>query len=261
MAQPASAKPPTKAPDTQTKAPDAQRKAPGASGRARTKAPAASAGARTKASAASAGAPTSELTKEPAGTPALAPAKPLRADTERTVRAILEAAEQVLSANPAATMEQIAEAAGVARTTVHRRFASRDALIHALSAWAAHQFHEAVEAAHTDTAPPAVALYQVTANVLRVKVGWGFGMSALPDDAPEVVDVHRDVRAKCDRLLLRLREAAVLPPDADLNWAWRVYYALIHAASTEAREGDAAVDALATRVVDTLLHGIGAGRA
>ncbi|MCO8306932.1 TetR/AcrR family transcriptional regulator, partial [Streptomyces sp. RKCA-744] len=32
----------------------------------------------------------------------------LRADAERTVRTILEAAERVLAADPAATMEQIA---------------------------------------------------------------------------------------------------------------------------------------------------------
>ncbi|MBS2553575.1 TetR/AcrR family transcriptional regulator [Catenulispora sp. NL8] len=187
--------------------------------------------------------------------------KPLRADTERTVRAILEAAERVLSANPAAPMEQIAEAAGVARTTVHRRFASREALISALGAWAAQRFHEAVEAARPDTAPPAVALYQVTVNVLRVKIGWGFAMGALPNDAPEVARVHDDVWARCERLFVRLQEAGEIPANADLDWVRRVYYALIHEAALEAPEGDAAIDALATRVIDTLLHGIGASRA
>ncbi|MEV0319866.1 TetR/AcrR family transcriptional regulator [Streptomyces sp. NPDC050658] len=183
--------------------------------------------------------------------------KPLRADTERTVRAILEAAERVLSANPAATMEQIAEAAGVARTTVHRRFTSRDALIVALAAWATQRFHEAVEAARPDTAPPAVALYQVTANVLRVKISWGFAMGAVPGDAPEVARVHAEVLASCERLFARARDTGLLRPDTDLDWARRVYYALIHEAAAEAPATDAAVDALATRVVETLLHGIG----
>ncbi|MGW0436862.1 helix-turn-helix domain-containing protein [Micromonospora sp. NPDC003197] len=66
-------------------------------------------------------------------------ARSLRADAERSVRAILEAAERVLAEEPGASMEQIAAAAGVARTTIHRRFANRQALIDALASSAARQ--------------------------------------------------------------------------------------------------------------------------
>ncbi|WP_405718432.1 TetR/AcrR family transcriptional regulator [Streptomyces sp. NBC_00046] len=183
--------------------------------------------------------------------------RPLRADTERTVRAILEAAERVLAANPAATMEQLARAAGVARTTVHRRFATREALLDELTGWAARQFAEAVDAARPDAAPPLVALYQVTANVLRVKTDWSFAMNRTAGDGhPEAARIHAEVRADCARLFRRAQEAGVLRPDIDLDWTRRVYYALIHEAAKEGVAGGDA-DTLATRVVDTLLRGAG----
>ncbi|MEW9552174.1 TetR/AcrR family transcriptional regulator [Nonomuraea sp. NPDC050783] len=181
----------------------------------------------------------------------------LRSDAERTVRTILEAAERVLSQNPAASMEQIAEAAGVARTTVHRRFASRDALVAAMASWATRRFAEAVDSAHPETTPPLVALYQVTANVLRVKIDWGFAMSRAMTADRDAARVHADIGERCVRLFARAKEAGVLRADVDPLWAQRVYYALIHE-TAQSRDGDA--DVLAARLVDTLLRGVGTGQ-
>ena len=180
----------------------------------------------------------------------------MRADSERTAAVILEAAERVLAENPSATMAQVAEAAGVARTTVHRRFASREALVEAMTRWAAGRFGAAVEAVRIDAVPPLVALHQVTANVLRVKIGWGFAMSRMGSTDPEVLQVHADVRDRCADMFRRARDAGVLRDDVDLEWARRVYYALIHEAAEEGRTGGDS-DALAARVVDTLLRGVG----
>jgi AcrR family transcriptional regulator len=55
-----------------------------------------------------------------------------RVDARRNVETIIEAAARVLAERPRASMQQIAEAAGLHRATVHRHFASRDDLLDAL---------------------------------------------------------------------------------------------------------------------------------
>lgn len=184
--------------------------------------------------------------------------RPLRADAERTVRTILEAAERVLARDPAATMEEIAAAAGVARTTVHRRFSTREALIASLAGWATRQLEAAVDEARPDTAPPLVALYQATANVLRVKTSWGFAMDTALAKDDEVEEIQCRILDTCDRLFRRLRDSGALRADVDPVWARRVYYALIHEACQDVvTEPDPDTDALATRLIDTLLRGVG----
>ncbi|MFI9415164.1 TetR/AcrR family transcriptional regulator [Nocardia gamkensis] len=179
-----------------------------------------------------------------------------RADSERTVNVILQAAERILSLDPHASMEQIAREAGVARTTIHRRFASREALIEALTLWAFEQFAQAVRAARPDSAPPLVALYQATANVLSVKASWSFSLNQAAPLASEAAQLRDQVREASDRLLLRARQAGILRPDIDIDWTRRVYYALICEAAQDSNHNDP--DTLATRVIETLVNGAGA---
>jgi serine phosphatase RsbU (regulator of sigma subunit) len=56
----------------------------------------------------------------------------LRADAARNREQILDAAERMLGRSPSATLTDIAAAAGIARSTLHRRFPDRDALLAAL---------------------------------------------------------------------------------------------------------------------------------
>jgi serine phosphatase RsbU (regulator of sigma subunit) len=55
-----------------------------------------------------------------------------RADALRNRERILDAAERILMRSPSATLADIAAAAGVARSTLHRRFPNRDALLAAV---------------------------------------------------------------------------------------------------------------------------------
>ncbi|MER7488668.1 helix-turn-helix domain-containing protein [Streptomyces sp. NPDC126497] len=180
----------------------------------------------------------------------------LRADAERSVRAILEAAERVLAEDPGASMEQIAAAAGVARTTIHRRFANRQALIEALASSAARQLARAVDDGRPDTAPPLVAMHRITANVLQVKSAWAFALELPADPDGEAAALHQDIARRCVAVLKRAQDDRLIDGAADLDWVRRVYYALI-GESLRGNADGADPDTLATRIIDTLLHGAG----
>jgi AcrR family transcriptional regulator len=185
----------------------------------------------------------------------------LRADAERSVRAILEAAERVLAQDAGASMEQIAEAAGLTRITVHRRFANRQALLEALAVSAKQQLIDAIEEARPDAAPALVALYRVTANVLRVKNSWRFTLSHATPHTSTAAALWDEINAHTFELLTRAQREGLLAPDADLEWTGQVYYALMNEAlNRPGADQDPAAqdpDALATLVIDTLLHGAG----
>jgi AcrR family transcriptional regulator len=188
-------------------------------------------------------------------------ARALRADAERSVRAILEAAERVLAEDAGASMEQIAEAAGLTRITVHRRFANRQALLEALSVSAMQQLREAIEEARPNSAPALVALYRVTANVLRVKSAWRFTLTHNTSLSEAAAALWGDIDAYTVDLLARAQREGLLAPATDLDWMRQVYYALLTEALNRPGAEQESVaedpDALAALVIDTLLHGGG----
>ncbi|MFN2626366.1 MAG: helix-turn-helix domain-containing protein, partial [Mycobacteriales bacterium] len=56
-----------------------------------------------------------------------------RADGRRNAQRILDAAAELIASDPAISLEQVAERAAVSRTTLYNHFASRDALLDALT--------------------------------------------------------------------------------------------------------------------------------
>ncbi|MGH3112703.1 MAG: TetR/AcrR family transcriptional regulator, partial [Gaiellaceae bacterium] len=78
------------------------------------------------------------------------PRRRRRADAERSIAAILDAAIEVLSERPAASVEEIAGAAGVARQTVYAHYPSREALLQAVVDRALAETVAAIDAAEPD---------------------------------------------------------------------------------------------------------------
>ncbi|WP_446046092.1 TetR/AcrR family transcriptional regulator [Streptomyces olivaceus] len=162
----------------------------------------------------------------------------MRADAERSVARILDAAETVLAQDPAASLERVADVAGLTRATVHRRFASRKALLDALAERLTRRYLLGLTQARVDTAPPLVALYRVTEIVFELKLSHRFAIQLTEAITPEV-------RNGLGTLFARLHEAGVITA-SDPAWCRRVYLALLHEVHDLPADAPALADSDAT---------------
>ncbi|GAA1485183.1 TetR/AcrR family transcriptional regulator [Brachybacterium fresconis] len=182
--------------------------------------------------------------------------RPLRADAENSIARILEAAEHVFAADPTASLAVVAEAAGVARTTVHRRFSSREDLRDALVDVVNAKLREAIAGANVDKAPPLVALYQLTVATLDLKVDWRASWQFIDLGSEGARGIDPDNIAQLDSLLQHSLEVGLLRPGVDIRWVRNVYMALIHEAATARPDGEASAQ-WANLIMRTLLGGVG----
>ncbi|MET9002837.1 helix-turn-helix domain-containing protein [Amycolatopsis sp. NPDC004169] len=196
---------------------------------------------------------------------AAAGSRPLRADAERSTARILAAAEEVLAVDANATLERIADAAGLARATVHRRFSSRKALLEALTGVLNERYVCGLEQARVATAPPIAALYRLTELLFELKAGNRAIMELTADPATKMTPMSPEVTAGLELLFRRLREAGEITA-TDPAWCCAVYLAIVHEAAqlptSSPMLGDAAgeVGARADLTYRTVLGALGGSR-
>lgn len=92
-----------------------------------------------------------------------------RADAVRNAEAIVDAASRVLAEDPTASVQDVAAACGLHRATVHRHFASREELIHAVRVQAFRETQAELERLAADTSlEPLVALEKIALALFEV---------------------------------------------------------------------------------------------
>src|ERR1700759_1099687 len=93
---------------------------------------------------------------------------PLRADARRNIERILDVTTELIASDPGISMERVAEAAGVSRATLYHHFASRDALMDALTEQSIAEVTAALRAARPAEGTPDEAMERVLTAAWQV---------------------------------------------------------------------------------------------
>jgi AcrR family transcriptional regulator len=98
----------------------------------------------------------------------------MRADARRNHDAVLEAGAQLLAERPSASMQEIADASGVGRTTVYRHFPAREDLVAALVARVAEEVTAVSARAFGSGGAPLEILRTFSMEIVALGRRWNF---------------------------------------------------------------------------------------
>lgn len=162
-----------------------------------------------------------------------------RADAQRSIDAIVGAAREVLGERPAASMEEIAAAAGVTRQTVYAHFPSRDALILAVIHSVRNQGLATLEAAGLDEMPPVEAMREFLRISWQLVERCAVLLEPILDRISESKreEAHRGVEAMIERIVRRGRESGDFTCDLPIDWLVTATHSMGHLAAVQVVSG------------------------
>jgi AcrR family transcriptional regulator len=191
-----------------------------------------------------------------------APRPRRRADAERNVARILDAAIDSLSDDPDASMAEIARRAGVVRATLYAHYPTREALLDAVTDRALAEAAGAIDEAEPERGDPAEAITRVVAATWRT-----LGRYHALVDINTARHTHHELHARHDPVLGRLgpliergQRDGTFRSDVPAAWHLAMLLALVHAASGELRAGRVADQDAEGPLVATVLGALAGDR-
>jgi AcrR family transcriptional regulator len=175
----------------------------------------------------------------------------------RTRGAILAAAASVLARDRAATLPDIAEAAGVGRTTLHRYFPDRESLIEAAVEDSIQAIYQSVAEAALHQGPSMDAMRRAVAAMVAVgdRLMFVFGDPRLlrgyraPDGVVPPSDPVLD-------LIERGQAEGAFDPEVSASWIQHVLWVLVYRGCEDADSGELSRHGITATVIRTLENGI-----
>jgi len=162
-----------------------------------------------------------------------------RADAERSIASIIDAALEALASDPDVSMAEIARRAGVVRATIYMHFPTREALLDAVMEHAVAQVAEATRAAEPTRGAPDEALERVLRATWQ-KLSDFHALLAINTGRLSAQELHRrhePVMTLFVPLIERGQKQGIFRRDLPVAWHLAMVRAIAHAASAEVRSG------------------------
>lgn len=181
--------------------------------------------------------------------------------SERVRGQILEAAIGVLVADPGASMQAVADAAGVSRATLHRHFTGRQDLVREIALDALAECEAAVVAARLEEGSVAESITRLVEGLVPIGERFQFLLyeAQLAGD-PEFAAADARVLRPVGELIERGKRDGTFRPEVPAAWIGDALGALIYAAWESVRDGKIARRDAPGLVTATLLTGLGRER-
>jgi AcrR family transcriptional regulator len=175
----------------------------------------------------------------------------------RAGEALLDTAVAVLTADPGASLSEVAAAAGIGRTTLHKHYPTRDDLVRAVGFRAIERAEQAT-AAVTGAAGALAGLRELAEAMVPLGPHLAFLWRTPAFDHDQAIgDRWRAVEEHLYAILDRARADGLLRDRLPDYWLLQAFHSLVYVASELVHTGHLAPRDAPGLVLDTFLHGVG----
>lgn len=163
----------------------------------------------------------------------------------------------MLNERPGASIEDVAEAAGVTRQTVYAHYPSREALVSAAIDHVTDASIADMDAARLDDSPPVTALLNVVNAGWRTYERYSRLLQMAPQDSDAERVRHDPVRQRLERIVKRGQDTGDFDQRLSPSWLATVAITLGHAAAGDVAAGRMPAEQATTALEVSLLRVFG----
>lgn len=181
----------------------------------------------------------------------------------RTRRAILDAAVVVFSQRRTASLGDVAAEASVARSTLHRYFADRAELVHALAQDVLVAVEKVITEAALDQGTPREALHRLAAGYFELGPRIFFLFNEPTFNAPDADERVKQFFERLDEigkpieeLILRGQREGVFAASLSVDWIIRMFWWMVYIGWEAVDEGALPRLSAPATILQTIEHGI-----